>query len=163
MPREKILIYGFGPFGGYDNNVSEAVVRMLRPGRHVVTEVFPTRFSRAMFLLAMKKHAPDIIIGLGQHRLARKAVNLRGRRGERPRSIAASGPADLPATLRLPRTVETTLAYDAGTYVCNFSMYVLSDWCNRHGCRFAFVHIPRRYPPARAAAYLRLYAEARVI
>lgn len=160
-PARKILVYAFGPYEEFADNVSEAVVAALRPQRGLVTEVFPVRFDRAMLLRGLRQHRPDIVIGLGQHRtgrkmrLERKAVNRFGPRDGPYRAISPKGPAALFANLHLPETSATRVSYDAGTYVCNFSMYLTLEYCRKRGCRFAFVHIPRHTSIGAAAAYLR--------
>jgi pyrrolidone-carboxylate peptidase len=157
----KVLVYGFGPYDDFEHNVTEAVIRRLRPHRRLATEVFGVRLSRTMFRRALARHRPAIVIGLGQHRtgrklrLERKAVNLMGRRGGPLRPIDRSGPARLFVNLHLPETAETTVAYDAGRFVCNFSMYLMLQHCREAGCRFGFVHIPHGYAAAAAAAYVR--------
>jgi len=162
MRGGKILVYGFGPYEGFEHNITQAVIRRLRPRRGLATEVFSTRFSRGMFLRALRRHAPDTVIGLGQHRtgrklrLERKAVNRMGRRGEVGRPIDPKGPAQLFVNLNLPETMATTVTYDAGSYVCNFSMYWMLRACRQTGCRFAFIHIPKHYEVAAAVAYLQL-------
>ena len=104
--------------------------------------VFPVHFRRAMFLAPVRRARPKVIIGLGQRRggrklrLERQAVNRRGGRGERLRPVTPFGRSRLPVTLRLPRTAGTRLSTDAGTYVCNFSMYVFLEHCRATGARF---------------------------
>jgi len=155
-----VLVYGFGPYGQFEHNVTEAVVRSLRRRGDLVTAVFNVRFNRAMFLRVLKRHTPRMIIGLGQHRTAhklrleRKAVNQMGRRGATLKPIDPRGPDARFVNLYLAETAGTTVAYDAGTYVCNFSMYLALDYCGTRGCRFAFVHIPKDYDVAAAADYL---------
>jgi pyrrolidone-carboxylate peptidase len=160
-PVRRILVYAFGPYEEFADNVSEAVIARLRPRLGLATEVFAVRFDRAMFLRTLQRHRPDIVIGLGQHRtgrklrLERKAVNRFGHRGGPWRQISPSGPPACFADLRLPETAATRVTCDAGTYVCNFSMYLTLEYCRRRGCRFAFVHIPRHGDIRAVAAYLR--------
>ncbi|TAK06247.1 hypothetical protein EPO44_05600, partial [bacterium] len=46
--------------------------------------------------------------------------------------------------------------YDAGDYVCNYSMYVILDHLKRRRLlsRFGFIHIPHDYNPARARRFI---------
>lgn len=158
--RRKILVYGFGPYAEFSENITEAILALLGDNDEIVTECFETKFSRAMFYRALERHAPEIIIGLGQHRRARKlrierkAVNLRGRKPGPLKPIRDGGPPYLFVNLRLHDSEETTVTCDAGTYVCNFSMYVCLEYCRKTGCRFAFIHVPRRYDAAAAAGYV---------
>jgi pyrrolidone-carboxylate peptidase len=156
----KTLVYGFGPYEEFDANISESIVRALAPGPGVVIEVFDVRFDRDMFVSVLGRHAPDVVIGLGQCRRGRKlriegrAQNLWGRRGEPLRRVSESGPGHLFANLRLPFDARTRASRDAGTYVCNFSMYVCLEYCATRGSRYGFIHVPRGYDPGAAADYV---------
>lgn len=162
MKRRKSLVYGFGPYDRYKENITEAIIGSLksRNDSDVVTEVFETRFSRAMFLRTLRRHAPEIIIGMGQHprarklRLERKAVNLWGKRGKPHKPISRTGARHSFVNLRLPDTEETTITYNAGTYVCNFSMYVCLEYCRMAGGRYAFIHVPRSCEARTVASYV---------
>ena len=157
----KTFVYGFGPYEEFDANISESIVSALAPEPGVVVEVFDVRFDRDMFFLVLGRHAPDVVIGLGQCRRGRKlriegrAQNLWGRRGEPLRRVSESGPGHLFASLRLPLDARTTVSRDAGTYVCNFSMYVCLEYCATRGSRYGFIHVPRGYDPGAAADYVR--------
>lgn len=157
----KTLVYGFGPYDEFSDNISEAIIYSLKRRNNIVTEIFETRFSRAMFLRALKLHSPDIIIGLGQHRrarrlrLERKAVNLWGKRDKPLKPISAVGPPHLFVNLRLPDTENTTITYNAGTYVCNFSMFVCLEYCQKTGSKFAYIHVPKSFDVSTATQYIR--------
>ena len=161
MTFVKTLVYGFGPYEEFDSNISESIVRALAPEPGVVVEVFDVRFDRDMFVRVLERHSPDVVIGLGQRRRGHKlriegrAQNLWGRRGESLRRVSETGPQHLFASLRLPFDVRTTVSRDAGTYVCNFSMYVCLEYCETRGSRYGFIHVPRGYDPGAAADYLR--------
>ncbi len=146
MPR--VLIYGFGPYMSFRENVTEKTIRTLPRMAGVRTRVFDVRFDRAMFERALARAKPDIVIGLGQHPRARK---LRLERRAHPRGDPRTGRR---VTLDLPHTADTTVTYDAGDYVCNFSMWIAGGWCGKNGARFAFIHVPGGYPPRRLARYL---------
>ena len=62
----RLLIYGFGPYRQFQDNVTEKILRGLprRSGRKKL--VFPVRFHKGQFLNAIKQHRPDVILGLGQ-------------------------------------------------------------------------------------------------
>ena len=155
-----VFVYGFGPYGEFERNVTEAVVRALPPLGGLRTAVFPVRFDRAMLLAPVRSEPAEIIIGLGQCRrgrklrLERKAVNLRAEPDKAPRPIARRSPGHHFATLPLARIPDTRVSYDAGTYVCNFSMFVMLEHCRRHGGRFGFVHIPKDHDVQSAVDYL---------
>jgi pyrrolidone-carboxylate peptidase len=145
-----VYIYGFGPYMSFRDNVTERTVRALPRIAGVQRRVFEVKFDRAMFERALARARPDIVIGLGQHPRARK---LRLEQRSHPRGNPRVARF---VSLRLPRTADTTVTYDAGDYVCNFSMWVAGAWCARSGARFAFIHVPRDYAPARLVRYLRL-------
>lgn len=157
---QRILIYGFGPYDEFEHNITMDVITALPSTPNVHTTVFTTRFDRGMFERCLARHRPAMIIGLGQHRHARKlrlerrAINRMAKRGQRGRRIERGGPLTLAVNLRLPSTAVTTVAYDAGTYVCNYSMYVMLRYCAAHSARFAFIHISKRYEVSEAVAYL---------
>jgi pyrrolidone-carboxylate peptidase len=144
-----ILIYGFGPYDKHKVNVSGYLLERMTFPTDVNCEIFDVRFDRSMFIEAMKRHDPDIVIGLGQSararkiRIERKAINLMGERGGQIVPIRKSGPDYYFSTLRIPRDSLARVSYDPGTYVCNYSMFVISEYCANRGKQFAFIHIPK--------------------
>jgi len=144
-----VLVYAFGPYQSYDTNVTERTLRAMKAPPGVVLHVFDVKFNTAMFKRVFERARPSAIIGLGQHPRARK---LRLERRAHPRGNRSRARF---VTLDLPRTRDTAVTYDAGDYVCNFSMWVGTGWCARHGARYAFVHVPKDYAPERLEAYLR--------
>ena len=150
----RLLIYGFGPYRHFQDNVTEKIVRRLprRDGRKKI--VFPVRFHKAQFLNPIKKHRPDFILGLGQcaHgerlRIEFQAVNRRRNSpDDKKRPILTGGPPSLKTSLRLALGRQGKSSNKAGEYVCNYSMYVILDFIKRHrlDIRFGFIHIPHRY------------------
>lgn len=143
----KILIFGFKPYKGWRSNVSEQVIKNLPPGKNLIKAVFPVKFDKKMFIDKIEKHKPDVIIGLGQHDRARKIrIERKGvRRGKNPKEHFVS--------LKLKKDKNSTIAYDAGRYVCNFSIFTIMDYIkeNKKNIRFAFLHIPRKIDPSEAA------------
>ena len=155
-----ILLYGFGLYDKHESNISGDLVRQMRLPRSVHREVFDVRFDRAMFIDAVDRHDPEIIIGLGQSarsgkiRIERRAVNLMGERGKKKRPISRHGPDHLSMSLDVPHDDQARLSYDAGTYVCNFSMYVIAEHCRDSGRRCGFIHLPKRYDMRHAEAFV---------
>ena len=150
----RLLIYGFGPYRHFQDNVTEKIVRRLprRDGRKKI--VFPVRFHKAQFLSPIKKHRPDFILGLGQcaHgerlRIEVQAVNRRRNSpGDKKRPILAGGHPSLKTSLRLALGPQGRASNKAGEYVCNYSMYIILDFIKRRRLpiRFGFVHIPHSY------------------
>ena len=147
---KKVLVYGFGPFEGLYTNITEVIVRQIRQSRALKTAVFDVKFSKAMFTRVLREVQPDVVIGMGQRArtkstklfIERKAVNVRAERGDDGEPIAADGPEVLTPTLQLPRFDYTTYSYNAGTYVCNFSMYVVLQHFAKRDTQFGFIHVP---------------------
>ena len=112
----RILVYGFGPYKQYRTNITETTLRNIRLPKNTTVHIFDVRFARQMFIDVFDQIQPTIIIGLGQHPRARK---LRIERKTFPRGDPKKS---LTTTLKLPNTSDTTIAYNPGDYVCNFSM-----------------------------------------
>lgn len=164
MPKNKnptILIYGFGPFRHYRRNITQALLQRLPKRAQLETLILPVRFEPELFLEPVKTLQPDYILGLGQCprgdllRLERKAWNLMRDKSQGLEAvIEVDGPASLPVTWHLPLHSDTRVSYDAGRYVCNFSMYTLSRYAQQNQVPYAFVHIPRSFSLNRAQAWL---------
>lgn len=158
----RVLVYGFEPYRQFQKNITQQIVGKLPASRTLKKVIFRVRFDKKQFTDAVKKHRPDIVFGLGQCsrgrllRIERRAVNKRrNHKKEKPRSILRAGPKSIPITLRLEKSAigeRAKISYDAGDYVCNFSMYVILDYLRRHrqDARFGFVHVPHTYDPKRA-------------
>jgi pyroglutamyl-peptidase len=158
----RVLIYGFGPYRHFKDNITQYIVRSSPSLRNFQKIVFPVRFDKKQFTDAVKKHRPDFVLGLGQCaggrllRIERRAVNRRRQnKQQKGRIIVRGGPQMLTCTLRLKKLAlekQTKVSYDAGEYVCNFSMYVILDYLARHrqDARFGFVHVPHDYDRKRA-------------
>ena len=150
----RLLIYGFGPYRHFQDNITEKIVRRLprQAGRKKI--VFPVKFHKVQFVNAIKQHRPDLILGLGQcsHgerlRIEAQAVNRR-RNGsdDKARPILAGGSPSLKTSLRLAFGPQGRASNKAGEYVCNYSMYIILDFIKRRRLpiRFGFVHIPHSY------------------
>lgn len=160
----RILIYGFGPYRQFRDNVTEKILRALPPQRGLKKIVFPVRFRKNQFTGAVKAVRPDVIIGLGQcarGRLLRResrAVNKK-RRSQRAkvRPIAQGGAPTHLTNLKLDLGREARNSCNAGSYVCNFSMYVMIDFIKRRKLPafYGFVHVPCTYDPGKAVRVLR--------
>ncbi len=159
----RLLIYGFGPYKQFNDNITEEILRRLPVKDGVKKVVFPVRFQKKQFIEALKKYKPEVILGLGQTsrskrvKIERRAVNRRREsRDGQARPIISGGSKWLSATLRLKRDSQAKISYDAGDYVCNYSMYVILDYLKRHrfSTRFSFVHIPYDYSVSRARRFV---------
>jgi pyrrolidone-carboxylate peptidase len=153
----QLLIYAFEAFGKYPDNITEQLVKQLPPHPQVETRVLPVRFEARLFSDLLTRR-PGYILGLGQCprgqrlRIERRAWNgQRAERGAPIVPITAAGAAAYPVTWALPKVSGLTrTTYDAGRYVCNFSMYTLLQ----RQASYAFLHIPRGFPQEQALAYL---------
>ena len=122
----RFLLYGFGPYHHFRQNVTESILRGLPKQRGLKKVVFPVRFHQGQFIKAVKDTKPDVILGLGQCsrgrrlRIETKAVNRR-RKDKRTRSmpIIPGGKRTLLTNLKLDRGGEARSSKDAGDYVCN--------------------------------------------
>ena len=157
-----ILVYGFGPYREFRDNITAQLVKSVRSRPGLTKIVFPVRFHRAQFVDAIERTNPAIILGLGQSSRRKieaesQALNhRRSRPTEKPRKIALKGPMRLPTTLPLKVGRRAGKSTNAGDYVCNFSMYVMLNHLRRNGMdtRYGFIHIPHDYDRAKAAELL---------
>jgi pyrrolidone-carboxylate peptidase len=157
----KIWIYGFGPFRQYRKNITQEMLNHLPERTGVKTQVLPVRFERDLFLKPVESFKPDYILGLGQCprgdllRLERRAFNgMRDRRLGLEQPIDATQPEHILLSWKLPVRSDTRISYDAGRYVCNYSMFVLGRHAQERGIPSAFVHIPRTYALKSGLAWL---------
>ena len=160
----RILIYGFGPYRQFDDNVTETIVRAFPKRQGVKKIVFPVRFHKSQFTRALAEYRPDVVLGLGQCsrgsllRQERRAVNRRRKSSDaKTTPISAAGPRALFTDLNLRLASRSKWSRDAGNYVCNFSMYVMLEYIKRRKLpvRYGFVHVPRGYDVKQALRVLR--------
>lgn len=158
----RLLIYGFGPYKQFKENITARVLKKLPEKKGVKKVIFPVRFQQRQFIEALKKHKPEVILGLGQTsrskriKIERRAVNQRREnKNERARPICPGGARWLSTTLRPTGGSQARQSNNAGDYVCNYSMYVILDYLKRRGllARFGFVHIPHDYNLASAQRF----------
>lgn len=150
---KRVLLYGFGPYREFRNNITARLIRSLTPRPGLKKIVFPVRFHRKQFVGAIIQFKPEIILGLGQSSRVRidveaQAVNRRRGRSTGPsKVISPTGPEKLRTTLALRAGRGAGRSTDAGDYVCNFSMYVMLDHIRRRSAdiRYGFIHIPHDY------------------
>lgn len=159
----RLLIYGFGPYRQFKENITEKILRRLPARSGVKKVIFSARFQKRQFVEVLKKHKPEIILGLGQTsrskrlKIERRAVNQRRENmDDRARPIRRGGRNWLATSLRWNGGRQARISHNAGDYVCNYSMYVILDYLKRRRlpARFGFIHIPHDYNPARAQRFL---------
>ena len=148
----RVLVYAFKPYGPYETNITEQVLSHPQFCPRVSKKVFDVEFDYDMFNRTFMASDAQIILGMGQHPRARKLRNERKARnlyktleGEF-QPINEAGPLARFSTLDLPAGGDLTTTYNAGNYVCNFSMYIAAEYCDKSGARFGFIHVPRKYP-----------------
>jgi pyrrolidone-carboxylate peptidase len=156
----KVLVYAFEPFGKYKQNISKEVLLKLRSRSYLTKIVFPVRFDEKMFANEVKISSPSIIIGLGQYprgrkiRIERRAANIKGYKNHSSEIIIPNGSRFLAINLKLTPDVNSWVSYDAGKYVCNFSMYTIINAIKNNDIQFAFIHIPKNYSVTRAVRFV---------
>ena len=159
----RILIYGFGPYRQFQDNITARILRRLPSAKTIRKIVFPVRFSRKQFIRAVDEFEPDVILGTGQCssgiqlRIECRALNKRRSRKTDPtRAISISGAEILRTNLDYDLGRSAKKSTNAGNYVCNFSMYVILEFLDRErrGTRFGFVHVPYTYDEEKAVRLL---------
>lgn len=155
---KRILLYGFGPYRQFRDNITAEIVKSLprQPGLRKI--VFPVRFNRRQFVDALKRLNPDVVLGLGQSTRGRMEVESqaknrrRASRAAKPKTILRRGPARLKTTLNVKIERQVDKSTNAGDYVCNFSMYVMLAHIRRVGADvpYGFIHIPYDYDRMKA-------------
>lgn len=174
-----VLLTGFAPFGGEDENPSWDAVRALDgdiiEGHRVIARRLPVEFGASLSALqqALDELEPVLVICVGQAggraqiSLERVAINVDDARiadnaGAQPidEPVCGDGPAayfsGLPIKAMLAVLREAgfpvEISQTAGTFVCNHVFYGLMHALrNVPQVRGGFVHIP--YAPAQAARH----------
>jgi pyroglutamyl-peptidase len=167
----RILVTGFEPFAGADDNPSARLVERLNAGSsktpNVRTAILPVSATRMPPALAelLDSVRPDVVLGLGEARgsatvrIERVAVNLLDFRvadndGLEPHEspVVPGGPpayfttlpaTDLVSAIRAAAVpCETSLS--AGSYLCNQMLYLALHWAARSARRprVGFLHVP---------------------
>ncbi len=156
-----IFLYGFEPFDEFEYNVSALVIARLPRYIQDKSRVFPVTFSRSMFEDALNNYRPRYVLGLGQSRggdklrIERYAQNTWAKRNEVSAPIClGSGNMRREMKWSLPLKEICEYGEDAGTYVCNFSMWVCDEWAAMHSAQSAFLHIPASFDVPMAAEYI---------
>jgi pyroglutamyl-peptidase len=156
---ERILLYGFGAYREFRENITTKIIKALPPQSGLKKIIFPVRFHRSQFVHAIDRVKPDVVLGLGQssrHGIDVETQALNRRRthvGDSSKPILVNGPVRLRTTLRLKVGRRVRTSTNAGDYVCNFSMYVMLDHIRRNGRKipYGFIHIPHDYDLMKAA------------
>jgi len=172
MTPARILLTGFGPFGGHAHNPSGEAAAVLGGDREllaagVVAATLPVerRQAGARLSALLSRHRPHTLVltGLSATRpalcLERLAVNRYrpAGRGAAERRIVPGGPETLRSTLPWSRSLQALRSAgvpvrgsdDAGTYTCNLALYLALTW-SRAG------RLPRGGDPPRRVGFVHL-------
>lgn len=148
----KVWVYGFEPFKHYRRNITAELLADFPALPGVQIDVLPVRFEAELFLKPVRQLQPRYVLGLGQCprgellRIERRAFNrMRDKSTGLDAPIDPGGPATLNTAWRLQPGSRCRDSYDAGRYVCNFSMYVLGQQAAQQGFASAFLHLPRQF------------------
>ncbi len=179
VPKQTVLLTGFGPFPGVPVNVSDVFVRRLAevarpafPGARIVSGTLPTVWREAPPQLEELyfAHRPTIALHFGVSHLSHAlTIECCARnRAERP-DAAGDGPMTdiltpygpneraptiptgrLVARLRR-RSIAAVLSHDAGNYLCNAILYHSLDLMATLGIngQCGFIHLPTELPAVR--------------
>lgn len=154
MAEPRLLATGFGPFPGAPVNPTAWLMedlRAWRPTFELVTHVLEVTYDvweRSLAKL-VEEQRPDAVVAFGLsagatgftiETTARNVLDPArpDARGALPAAsrIDADGPDTYESTLRFPHAY--ALSDDAGSYVCNLTLYRLLA----NGVRATFVHLP---------------------
>jgi len=163
--NRRVFIYGFKPFASFNINISEKIINLIKPVKNLNKYVFPVEFNKTVFIDTIKSINPDIIIGTGmckrgsKIRIEKKAVNImKNLKSETFKKINPdfSTTYCYKTTFKIKTTQYSRYSYNAGTYVCNFSMFVILEYINKlkKNIKFAFLHIPQKLNPLKAKSLL---------
>jgi pyroglutamyl-peptidase len=156
----KLLIYAFEPFGRNEQNISHWVLNRLNKRKGLGKIVLPVEFNDSIFIKMVQAYRPDAILGLGQYprgkkvRIERLASNERKTKGKAPSKIMSEGPHNAKTTLRLKSDSSSWISYNAGRFVCNYSMYVLLTNPVSQSIPLAFLHIPKNSDITQAVRFV---------
>jgi pyrrolidone-carboxylate peptidase len=150
----KILLYGFKAYDEFEDNITEKILLAFPETEDIRKIVFDVKFDRSMFERGFHEVGPDIILGMGQHpraseihieRFARNAWASREMNQVLPIEGAAEASL-LEMSLALPMFSYGKESVDAGTYVCNYSMYCAESYSRKRGAQAGFIHVPITLP-----------------
>lgn len=153
----KILIYGFKPWGKLDKNISQEIIKKIKLKKNIKKIIFDVKSEKKQFKEVLK-YKPNIIFGLGmcgrgeKIRIERKAKNIRkAKKDEKLKAIDKRG-KDIFVNIKIKNDKNSRISYDAGWYICNFSMYVILKSIKKNQ-KYAFFHIPKDYDLKKAVKF----------
>ena len=168
MARPRLLVTGFMPFGGSNDNPSMRVAERLAadppPGVELFTGLLPVTWSGSWPALSelLDQHRPDLVLLLGQSgkrtriTVERFALNFgQGRIADNdgvtrgPSALVEGAPLALAASIDVDATAEAMQSanapagssHEAGTFLCNAVLYHALLHASS-GQRVGFIHMP---------------------
>lgn len=167
----KLLLTGFEPFVGIEENPSQLIVEhltenpMCEPNLTVTTAILPVEYKKTtqVMLSLLEKYSPDLclMIGVGgpKLKLERVALNLDDSPKEdnaglviRGEQIISNAPnayfTSLPIIDIQKRLVDKGISIEvsnhAGAYICNHVYYIATHYSRTHDLNFPtlFLHVP---------------------
>jgi pyroglutamyl-peptidase len=158
----RVLVYGFGPYRQFRDNITAKIIKRLPVSSDLRKSIFPVRFDPKQFVGALRRHRPDVVLGLGQS--SRREIEIEMRAANRKRvmergqakRISMTGPKWLRTTLEIKTGQQAGKSTNAGDYVCNYSMYLMLAHIGRAKMNtvFGFVHIPHDYDRRKASRFV---------
>lgn len=153
--KPRILVYGFEAFLDYPDNITQKIVQVLQSKNafaNVFYKVLAVDFQADIFSGPVAEIQPQLVLGMGQYprgtkiRIERKSYNWQR---DKTRLDTHNGPIDptgadheIPNWSIAPNAMSWR-SYNAGRYVCNYSMYRMGQLSKTHHFRYAFLHIPK--------------------
>lgn len=163
----KVLLYAFTSFGKYNKNISAEVLRGILDNENLKKVVLGVKFDVKAILnkLDIDGFKPDVIIGMGQYpkgdkiRIETLAKNIKRSKSIEASEIIPGAPETLSTTLGIEPNEISEITTNAGTYVCNFSMYVILNKLQDTDTKFAFLHIPKDLDESEVINFIKLILE----
>jgi pyroglutamyl-peptidase len=155
----RVLVTGFGPFPGVEDNPTARLVQQLdgvvlsgEPAVRVIGRVLPVSYRRGPqeAIALAREHEVALVLGFGVARgrpqVCVERLGVRVEQGspdvDGETMTGMDGPEVVPATLDTPLLIEALQASpsdDAGRYVCNAWLYEVSRALT---VPVGFVHVP---------------------
>jgi len=152
---KKILVYGFSSWGNVAVNISQQVVQRLTSNSSVTTRVLSTCFDENQFLEMVGEDDYDYALGLGRYPRGKKIrIEQRGFNRKKVKTsevqIDIVGKPNYEVTWEIQPSNDMETTDDPGSFVCNYSMYILGKWATINHKKFAFLHIPKTFSEDKA-------------
>ncbi len=182
MDRRAVLLFGFEPFLGFNENPSEKIARALDgktvKGRKVVGRILPVDYERleGNVIAELDRHRPSVVIGTGlaagRSLLSVEKIAVNYKRSDEPDNngrtetgcvIDANAPDGIFSNLQAEETVAalnsrripSTISLSAGAYLCNYAMFIIAREAGRRKFKGGFIHLPCDEEVASKQAYRR--------